>query len=133
MRWKYTMNRCLERSTKFFVVNHRVVSKVPTAGVCAGADAFYIWLSRKKPEIMDVETMLDLGDEPRNEKKMMAEPEDEELDELVCIATYDQKIDQLGRKSKSIVAPITTAMENCPNHPKIAELKVKLWKTMTTI
>ncbi|WOG86463.1 hypothetical protein DCAR_0205669 [Daucus carota subsp. sativus] len=75
------------------------------------------------------------GDEPRDENNMMAEPEDMELDEMiiVCMAMLDRKIDQLGRRYKGIVAGITAAMEKYPNNPNIAELKVKLWKAMTTI
>ena len=48
---------------QFFVKNHGVISKVATASVCVAAGAFDIWLFRmkpKKPEIMDVEAMLDL-------------------------------------------------------------------------
>ena len=40
-----------------------VISKAATAGVCVATGVFDIWLFRmksKKPEIMDVEAMLDL-------------------------------------------------------------------------
>ncbi|KAL1826597.1 hypothetical protein ACET3Z_005009 [Daucus carota] len=73
------------------------------------------------------------GDEPRDENNMMAEPEDKELDEMVCMAMLDRKIDQLGRRYRAIVAGITAAMEKYFNNPNIAELKAKLWKAMTTI
>ena len=49
------------------------------------------------------------------------------------MATLDRKIDQLGRRYRGIVAGITAAMEKYPDNPNIAELKVKLWKAMTTI